>query len=73
MKEQQERELERQANNYSYDYFERKLHGYLTDIPNARLIALFMAVEVLGYEFKVDHEESFLGVKYYKYKLVKIN
>lgn len=73
MTEKQERELERQANSYSYDFFERKLHGFSTDIPNARLIALFLAVEVLGYEFKTDHEESLLGVKYYKYKLVKIN
>ena len=54
MTEEQKRELEKQANYYSHDFFERLKNGLDTEIPNTRFLALERAVGVFGYEFVED-------------------
>ena len=70
--EEQKRNLERQANNYSYDFFERMKNGYSTEFAQAKFGALAYAVESLGYEFVKDGKAQTLGVEYINYKLVEI-
>ena len=73
MTEEQKRELEKQANYYSHDFFERLKNGLDTEIPNTRFLALARAVVVFGYEFVEDGKGELLGTEYNTYKLVEIN
>ena len=73
MTEEQIKALERQANNYSYEFFERMKHGYTTDFAQAKFGALAYAVESLGYELVKDGKSETLGVEYIKYKLIESN
>ena len=73
MTEEQKRELEKQANYYSHDFFERLKNGLNTEIPNTRFLALARAVGVFGYEFVEDGKGELLGTEYNTYKLVEIN
>lgn len=72
MTEEQKRELERQANNYSFAFFDRKKDGFSTDIPNIKFISLSCAVKVLGYKFVEDCKAEMFGVEYKKFKLVEM-